>query len=59
VRRTHDLVVLPTLSIAFLPHAVFVAQLAVATGKHLSSTGEVSQAFQKLAHMAAPLLGLS
>ncbi len=49
----HDLVVLPALPIALLPHAVFVAQLAMALGEGLSPAREIGHPFQKMAHRAA------
>ena len=54
VGRPHDLVVLPALPVAFLPHAVLVAQFAMAISEGLSPPRKVGQAFQKLAHAAAP-----
>jgi hypothetical protein len=55
VRRAHDLVVLPTLPIAFLLSAVFVAKFAMAVDERFAISGKVSETLQEMAHGSFPL----
>ena len=54
--RAHDLVVLPTLPVAFLPHAVFVAQFAKTIGERFAASRKIGQTLQKMAHKVFSLL---
>ena len=47
---------LPSLSVALLPRAIFVAQFAQATGENFSPSSEIGEAFEKMAHETAPIL---
>src|SRR5690606_27303380 len=59
VGRSDDLVVLPALPVALLPHAILVAQLAVAGRKRLATPGKIGEAFEEVAHSASPRAGVS
>ncbi len=47
---TDDFVVLPAVSVAFLPHPVLVAQFAKTIGKRFVLAGEVGHPLQKMTH---------
>jgi hypothetical protein len=48
--------VLPALPIAFLPHAIFIAQLAEAVGERLPPPRQIGETFEKMTHRVPPVL---
>ena len=58
VGRAHDLVVLPTLPVAFLPHAVFIAQFAKTIGERPHGAAKGKSAVQESGscHLNSPAL---
>ena len=54
VGGAHDFVVLPALPVAFLPHAIFVAQFAETIGEGFPTSRKIGEALQEMAHKPSP-----